>query len=67
MIPPKNVTIHAQKALIVTIRGDIYDFAAQKSPLTPESCSHGMRSLCAFLMHEKQPKIFLLQLLSKAL
>ena len=36
------------------IRGDIPSFATQKSPLTPESCSHGMRSQCAFLTREKQ-------------
>ena len=34
----------ARGPLIATIRGDIPNFAAQKSPLTPESYSHGMRS-----------------------
>ncbi len=34
----------ARKPLIVTIRGDILNFAAQKSPLTPESCSYGTHS-----------------------
>ena len=38
----------------------ILSFASQKSPIlqgkifTPESCSHGMRSKCAFLTREKQ-------------
>jgi len=30
--------------LAVTIRGDIQNFASQKSPLISESYSHGMRS-----------------------
>ena len=34
----------AQEPLIVTIRGDIQNFASQKPPLTLELCSHGMRS-----------------------
>jgi len=33
---------------LATIRDDIDHFAAQKSPLTPESQSHEIRILCAF-------------------
>ncbi len=42
----------AWEPLIVTIRSDIPSFASQKSPLTPASCSHGMRNRCAFLTRE---------------
>ena len=48
-----SVTIHGLGAAHSNIRGDIPSFASQKSPLTPESCSHGMRSKCAFLTREK--------------
>ena len=44
---------HAYTRTNVTIRGDIQSFASQKSPLTPESCSYGLRSKCAFLTREK--------------
>ena len=47
------VTIHGMEAAHSNIRGDIPSFASQKSPLTPESCSLGMRSQCAFLTREK--------------
>ncbi len=42
----------AWEPLIVTIRSDIPSFASQKSPLTPASCSHGMRNKCTFLTRE---------------
>ena len=41
--------IHGLQAAHSNIRGDIRNFATQKSPLTPGSSSYGMRSLCAFL------------------
>jgi len=43
----------AQEMLIATIRIGILSFAAQKPPLTPAACSYGMRSQCAFLIHEQ--------------
>ena len=55
------VTFHGLGPLKVTIQGGIPSFAAQKPPLTPESCSYGMRpkglasrrSICAFLAFEQ--------------
>ena len=55
----KLVTIHGMEAAHSNIRGDIPSFTPQKSPIlqsiifAPESCSHGMRSKCAFLTREK--------------
>ena len=48
-----SVTIYGSRAAHRTIRGDTANFDAQKPPLTPESCSHGTHSQCAFPGHEK--------------
>ncbi len=48
-----QITFHGLGPLKVTIRGGIPSFAAQKPALTPESCSYGMRSICAFLTLEQ--------------
>jgi len=47
------VTVHGLGPLTTTVRGNIPGFAAQKLPLTPESCSYGTRSQRAFLSHEQ--------------
>ena len=59
-IPKNSYYSRPRRPLIVTIRGDIRSFAAQKSPLTPESCPHGMRSpahSCPVKSNKKHPKL----------
>lgn len=41
----------SNRLLIAAIRGDIKNFAAQKSPLTPESCLYGLRSYAQWDRH----------------
>lgn len=48
-----KVTIHGPGAVHSNNSGLYANFAAQKSPLTTESCSHGMCSRCTFLSREK--------------